>query len=44
MRSSIQIVLFFLLGLVASLALPGRRQPPKQYTLVDFAGKAVRTK
>ena len=40
MKLSIQFMLFFLLGLVASLALP-KRQSPKQYTLVD-SGKAVR--
>ena len=40
MKLSMQFMLFFLLGLVASLALP-KRQSPKQYTLVD-SGKAVR--
>lgn len=41
MRSSIHVVLCFLLGLVASLALPSRRQSLTQYTLVDFSGKSV---
>ncbi len=42
MKLSIQFLLFFLLGLVASLPLPpaNQRQSPKQYTLVD-SGKAV---
>jgi hypothetical protein len=42
MRSSIHVVLFFLLGLVASLALPNARQSQKQYALVEFSGETVR--
>jgi hypothetical protein len=42
MKSSIQVILFFLLGLVASLAIPFKRQSPTQFTLVDFSGGAVR--
>ncbi len=41
MKLSMQLVLFFLLGLVASLPLPNKRESQKQYTLVD-SGKAVR--
>ncbi|KAK3298803.1 uncharacterized protein B0H64DRAFT_82656 [Chaetomium fimeti] len=40
MRSSIHFVLFFLLGLVASMALP-RRQAQAQFAVVDFSGKAA---
>ncbi|KAL2262623.1 hypothetical protein VTK26DRAFT_658 [Humicola hyalothermophila] len=40
MRSSIHIVLFFLLGLVASFAIPRpAARPQAQYAVVDFAGK-----
>lgn len=42
MKSSIQVILFFLLGLVASLALPFKRQSPTQFSIVDFSGGAVR--
>ena len=41
MKLSVQLMLFFLLGLVASLPLPNKRESQKQYTLVD-SGKAVR--
>ena len=40
MKSSLQVVLFFLLGLVAGLALP-KRQSQTQLTVVDFSGKSV---
>ena len=40
MKSSFHVVLFFLLGLVASMALP-RRQAQAQFAVVDFSGKAV---
>lgn len=43
MRSSINFILFFLLGLVASLALP-RRQSQPQFAVVDFASRGVRDK
>ena len=42
MKFSIQIILFFLLGLVASFAIP--RPGPRslaQYTVADFSGKEV---
>ncbi|KAK3311097.1 uncharacterized protein B0T15DRAFT_489729 [Chaetomium strumarium] len=41
MKSSIQVFLFFLLGLVAGLAIPGtpRRQSQTQFAVVDFLGK-----
>jgi hypothetical protein len=42
MKSSIQVILFFLLGLVASLALPFKRQSPTQFAVVDFSGGVVR--
>jgi hypothetical protein len=44
MKSSIQVFLFFLLGLVAGLAIPGtpRRQSQTQFAVVDFFGKEVR--
>ncbi|KAK4034042.1 hypothetical protein C8A01DRAFT_49465 [Parachaetomium inaequale] len=40
MKSSVHVILFFLLGLVAGLALP-KRQFPAQFTVVDFSGKAA---
>lgn len=40
MKSSIHVVLFFLLSLVASMALP-RRQAQAPFAVVDFSGKAV---
>lgn len=42
MKSSIHIILFFLLGLVASFAIP--RPGPRssaQYIVADFSGKEV---
>ena len=40
MKSSVHVILFFLLGLVASFALP-KRQSRAQFAVVDFSGKAV---
>lgn len=41
--ASIHVILVFLLGLVAGLALPGHHpRAPAQYAMVDFGRKAVR--
>jgi hypothetical protein len=40
MKPSIHVVLFFLLSLVTSMALP-RRQAQARFAVVDFTGKAA---
>jgi hypothetical protein len=40
MKSSLHVILFFLLGLVAGFALP-KRQSRAQFAVVDFSGRAV---
>lgn len=40
MKSSIQVILLFLLGLVAGLVIP-TNQPRTQFTIADFYGREV---